>query len=93
MPCEGLTDNWWKTGAFDPLFALDESTMTIAQATDYWVHRILGDKANPKMTAIIYNGLNIPIEKHFEIGKRIDSSKLLRHIVSFIAMSPDFQLR
>ena len=89
----GLTDNWWKTGIFDPLLNLDESTMTVAQATDYWLHRILGGKANPKMMATILNGLNIPIDKRFEIGKHADSSKLLRHIVSFIAMSPDFQLR
>lgn len=89
----GVTDNWWKTGLFEPSSQMNTNISTAGQATNFWFTRLLGTLPDQQITFTILDGLGLAGGHPFDLNKRAESDKLLRHIIAFIAMSPDFQLR
>ncbi len=88
----GMTDNWWKTGAFDPYLLMGNRTYSVSQAIDFWMLRLFGTYPVPQMKSIILESLALNPDQPLDSAKS-GNDKTLRHIVAYLAMSPDFQLR
>ena len=89
----GLTDNWWKTGSFDPVTMLQANNLSATHAVEFWQEKLLGLSANKQMTSIILEGVGFKDGQAIGQMKPSDLNKSLRRIAAFIAMSPEFQLR
>ena len=89
----GVTDNWWKTGLFEPSGQMSGNISTVGQATHFWFKRLLGTAPDQQMISTILEGLGLAAGHSFDSNKHGESDKLLRHIIAFIAMSPEFQLK
>lgn len=89
----GVTENWWKTGLFEQSGQMSGNINTVGQATNSWFKRLLGTVPDQQMISTILEEFGLAAGHSFDSNKHTESDKLLRHIISFIAMSPEFQLR
>jgi uncharacterized protein (DUF1800 family) len=82
----GLTDNWWGTGAFDPLAPLGAKEVEAEQFITYWLTRLYGEP-RPHMTSALMNVAGLAP------GRKLNNPGLARRVVAWAAMAPDYQLR
>jgi uncharacterized protein (DUF1800 family) len=86
----GLTDNYWQTGGFDPTKAMGEPNPTALDAARFWQARLSGS-GDPAAAAKVLTAMKLDPDQRFTDGK--DPKAPLRHIVAYLAMSPEFQVR
>jgi uncharacterized protein (DUF1800 family) len=86
----GLTDNYWQTGAFDPTRSIGEPNPTALDAARFWQARLLG-AGDPDAAVKVLAAMKQDPNQRFTDGK--DPKAPLRHIVAYLAMSPEFQVR
>jgi uncharacterized protein (DUF1800 family) len=86
----GLTDNYWRTGALDPTRLMGRPDPTALDATRFWQARLMGN-AESDMGIKVLAALKQDPGQRFDDGK--DPKAPLRHIVAYLAMSPEFQVR
>jgi uncharacterized protein (DUF1800 family) len=87
----GLTDNYWQTGAFDPTAAMGQNDPTALATANYWQARLLGT-ADPSIAMNVLAAMKIDPGQRFPDGPK-DAKAPLRHIVAYLAMGPNFQMR
>jgi uncharacterized protein (DUF1800 family) len=81
----GLSENWWGSGAFDPLSAF-EVRPSAGDFIAHWLDRLHGVAKAPVATALLdAAGLNP--------DQPLGNPAIARRLVAWAAMAPDFQLR
>lgn len=88
---QGLAENRWGNGLVDPRAALGPASRSFGAAADDWAARLLGVAPGWPGAQAILAGLNIDPARALDAGKPADTTNLLRRILAFTAMSPEFQ--
>jgi len=91
----GLTDNYWQTGAFDPVAAMGGGLPSALAVARFWEDRLMPGQESGAAERVLA-AMNIAPEQRFpetvSNGSK-DPMAPLRHIVAYLAMAPAFQLR
>jgi uncharacterized protein (DUF1800 family) len=88
---QALADNRFGNGDINPATALNPASRTFAQAADDWSAQLLGTPSGSATSKVILAGLNLDPARQMDLNNVRDRDRLLRRIISFIAMSPEFQ--
>lgn len=82
----GLTENWWGTGAFDPMASATLAKLNNAQFTEQWTTRLYGE-ARPELAAELLKAGNL------NPTQPMNQAAMARRVVAWAGMAPDFQVR
>lgn len=88
---DALANNNWGTGTYELRAPLRAADPTLAQAADDWSARLLGAPPGAPAARAILAGLDLDPQQRLDALDARHSSALLRRLVGFTAMSPDFQ--
>jgi uncharacterized protein (DUF1800 family) len=86
----GLSENWWNTGAIDPLFGLGGGSASAGTLVNHWLAKFTGAPADPDRTAGVLQALGLPADRVLDTEHALPQ---MRRIVAYAAMSPEFQYR
>jgi uncharacterized protein (DUF1800 family) len=87
----GLTDNYWQTGLFNPVAPMGQANPTALETATFWQARLNGEP-DPATVQSVLTAMKIDPDQRFPDGPK-DPKSPLRHIVAYLAMGPEFQLR
>lgn len=80
----GLSENWWGTGAFDPL--AQSGAVPVESFLEYWLKRLYIEPPENLAPALM-NAAGLPP------GKPVPNAAVARRLVAWAAMAPDYQMR
>jgi uncharacterized protein (DUF1800 family) len=80
----GLSENWWGTGAFDPLAA--SGPIPAEEFVSHWLERLYG-APQPDLAHALMNAAKLAP------GRPVPNLQVARRLVAWAAMAPDYQMR
>jgi uncharacterized protein (DUF1800 family) len=88
----GLADNYWQTGAFDPVAPMGETDPSAMAVAQFWRQRLLPD-ADPAIAEKLLATMTLAPEQKLGNASGKDPKAPFRHIAAYLAMAPAFQMR
>lgn len=88
----GLANNQWGTGAFDPTVAMGGGPVTAGDAVAFWREALLGPMPQHQVGEAILQAMALPANRRLDAANP-QQAAVLRRIVAYCAMAPEFQRR
>ncbi len=87
----GLSENSWQTGSFDPTKIMGHPDPTAREVAQFWQARLYG-APDPDLADGVVAAMKLdPGQRQDATAK--DPKAPFRHLVAYLAMGPDYQLR
>ena len=86
----GLSENWWGTGAFEPVSRLGRP-LAAPDAVAAWHTVLTGTPPAAATVAAILGGMHLAPAR--PLGEKPDDSRVLRRVAAYCGMTPAFNLR